>query len=94
MKGLEKIYWKLHPSWLGGIDSVKFSTLPLWKKEWQFAHHHQPIKFLTICKQFLNKRKGFTQVLKQKKKCCVQFLASSGLGSLNKLLTQPSAWQG
>ena len=32
MKGLEKIYWKLHPSWLGSIDSVKFNTLPLSKK--------------------------------------------------------------
>ena len=32
MKGLEKIYWKSHPSWLGSIDCVRFNTLPHWKK--------------------------------------------------------------
>ena len=65
MKGLEKIYWKSHPSWLGNIDCVRFNTLPHWKK-WQFANHDRPIKFLTICIHFLNKRRGYTQVLKKK----------------------------
>ena len=28
----EEMYCKLHPNWLGSIDSVEFNQLPLWKK--------------------------------------------------------------
>ena len=92
MKGLEKIYWKSHPSWLGSIDCVRFNTLPHWKKMaiCQSPSDYQILDNLyTILEQ---KKRLYTSF--EKKRGCVQFLASSGLGSLNKLLTQPSAWQG
>ena len=42
----------MHPKWLGSVDSVKFNTLPLWKKECSYSQSHFQ-DFLLFCLRFV-----------------------------------------
>ena len=68
MKGLKKKYWKLHPSWLGSIDSAKFNTLPLWKNRMAICPSLSAHQILINLHTILEQNKGLHTIFGEKKR--------------------------